>query len=90
MVTAIGSLWFNWLYVEWNYNLWVPIGFHFLMNFYWGVLDMSNNALGGLEANLYHGLTIALSIILTIYWKKRQNLTKVLTRKKLLVHTDHQ
>lgn len=89
MVTAIGSLWFSWLYVEWNYNLWVPIGFHFLMNFYWGVFDMSNNALGGLEANLYRGLTIALSIILTIYWKKKQSLPKLLTRKKLLVHTDH-
>ncbi|GAB5552849.1 MAG: hypothetical protein Sapg2KO_24400 [Saprospiraceae bacterium] len=86
MVTAIGSLWFSWLYIEWNYNLWVPIGFHFLMNFYWGVFDMSNNALGGLEANLYRGLTIALSIIGTIYWKKRQNLPKGLTRKKLLVN----
>lgn len=82
-VTAIGSLWFAWLYVEWNYNLWVPIFFHFLMNFYWGLFDMDTTALGGLEANIYRALTIALSIIITIRWNRNQGHKKKIHRGTL-------
>lgn len=65
LITGIGGAWFAWLYVQWNYNLWVPIFFHFLMNFYWGLFDMDSTALGGWEANLYRGLTVVLSIVIT-------------------------
>ena len=34
-VTALGALYFSWVYVECNYNLWVSIGLHIFMNFSW-------------------------------------------------------
>lgn len=34
-VTALGSIFFSWLYVEWNYNLWSVIWLHTLMNLPW-------------------------------------------------------
>lgn len=65
-VTLLGGLWFAYLYTEWQHNLWVPIAFHLLMNAYWDIFDMGTSALGGTYANLFRGLTIALSIILTL------------------------
>lgn len=32
LVTSIGAIWFAWLYIECNNNLWVPIFLHVLMN----------------------------------------------------------
>ncbi len=66
LVTFAGGLWFSWLFKEWNFNLWVPIGLHFLMNFYWTIFQAGDNALGGLLPNVFRGLTIALSIWLTL------------------------
>ena len=83
LITGIGSLWFSWLYVEWNYNLWVPIGFHFLMNFYWEAFEAGNNALGGLEANIYRAAVIVLSIGLTRYWKKKQNQERIINASSM-------
>ncbi|HKK75031.1 MAG TPA: type II CAAX endopeptidase family protein [Saprospiraceae bacterium] len=65
-VTFLGSFWFAWLYVSWDRNLWVPIFFHFLMNFHWGLFDMSENAMGGLWANVFRIVTIVLSIVLSL------------------------
>ena len=67
-ITLLGGLWFSWLLVRWAYNLWVPIGFHFLMNLYWSLFSAGDNAIGGIEANLYRVVTIGLSIWLTILW----------------------
>lgn len=65
-ITFIGGLWFSWLYIAWEENLWVPIFFHFLMNLYWGVFSAGDNALGGLWPNVFRAATIALSIWLTL------------------------
>ncbi len=66
-VTAIGGIWFSWLFKRWQYNLWVPINFHLLMNLYWSVFEAGSNALGGVEANVYRLLTILISIGLTLW-----------------------
>lgn len=72
MVTFGGSFWFAWLYVRWDKNIWVPIFFHFLMNFYWGLFDISDNAMGGLWANILRAATIALSIFLSLRKKPKE------------------
>ncbi|MGA9854458.1 MAG: CPBP family intramembrane glutamic endopeptidase [Gammaproteobacteria bacterium] len=74
-VTGLGSLWFAWLYVRWEYNLWVPIAMHGLMDSWWTVFSASGTALGNTEANLARLLTILLSIVLTLWhchwdWRK--------------------
>ncbi len=66
LVTLLGGLWFSWLYIAWNENLWVPIAFHLLMNLYWTAFSAGDNALGGLWPNLFRMATIALSIWLTL------------------------
>ncbi|HUF64854.1 MAG TPA: type II CAAX endopeptidase family protein [Gemmatimonadaceae bacterium] len=64
-VTAIGSVWFAWLYVRWN-NLWVPIALHSFMNVAWYVFEVDTTALGGWVANIARLATIGISIVLTL------------------------
>ena len=67
LITAVGSGLFAWLYIEWNSNLWVPIGMHILMNLYWDmfVIDAST-ALGGMLPNVFRFATVILIIVMTI------------------------
>ena len=77
-VTFIGALYFSWMYVEWNYNLWVPIGLHMLMNGAWVIFSMEGTevAAGGLISNVARVISILFAIGLTI-WYKRKNETRV-------------
>ena len=71
LVTFMGGMWFSWLYVEYGYNLWVPMSYHFFMNLSWAVFEAGGNALGGVGPNIFRIATIALSIWLTIRHKRR-------------------
>lgn len=82
LVTFAGGMWFSWLYVEYGYNLWVPMSYHFFMNLSWAVFDVSDNALGGLGPNIFRAATIALSIWLTIRHKRRTGEAWVVTGQR--------
>lgn len=84
MVTFFGAVFFAWLYVEWNYNLWVPILTHTLMNLSWNLFEVDNSALGDVKANLFRGLTILTAIIFTIVYKKNRN-EKLTVNKQTLI-----
>lgn len=77
-VTFIGAVYFSWMYVEWNYNLWVPVGLHILMNGAWVMFSMEGTevAAGGLISNIARVISILLAITITV-WYKRRNETKV-------------
>ena len=64
-ITAAGSAFFSWLYARWNFNLWVPIAFHALMNMWWDVFAVDDTALGGWLANLARVATVVIAILLT-------------------------
>ncbi|MFK7936456.1 MAG: lysostaphin resistance A-like protein [Saprospiraceae bacterium] len=64
-VTLTGGLWFAWLYIKWDNNLWIAIGLHFFMNLSWGVFAVGDTALGGWGANVFRIMTIVLSIVYT-------------------------
>lgn len=85
MITFSGAIFFAWLYVEWNYNLWVPILTHTLMNLTWGIFEIDNNALGDLKANIFRGLTILTAIIFTILYKKSRNEKLTINRQTLML-----
>ena len=53
MITFAGAVFFAWLYAEWNYNLWVPILTHTLMNLSWSLFEIDNSALGDIKANIF-------------------------------------
>lgn len=70
-ITAIGAFWFAWLFVEWDYNIWVPAAFHVLMNFYWTLFEVSDTALGSVWANALRVVVILLSMVITLRVARR-------------------
>ena len=72
-VTGTGGLFGCWLYLRWNGSLWFVFCLHALMNLWWEIFGVAENALGGWIANAARLTTIALAILLTIYkdhlWK---------------------
>lgn len=85
IVTFMGAILFAWLYVEWNYNLWVPIFLHTLMNLAWHIFEMDETALGGILPNIFRGLTIASAILFTILYKRKNGKELIITKNKLLI-----
>lgn len=82
MMTGMGGMWFAWLYIEWGKNLWLSIFLHFFMNAYWGVFAIADNAAGGFNANVFRTITIVATIVVTIYFQKR-NGTKTISSQNL-------
>ena len=86
-LTSIGGIWFAWLYIEWNNNLWVPIFLHILMNISWGLFEVSNNALGGFYTNLFRIITITLTILITIKYNQKNGLR--INSKNLIINDNN-
>lgn len=84
ITTFMGAVFFAWLYVEWNYNLWLIIFIHFFMNLSWAIFVVSDNALGGYVSNIFRGLTIAVAIIATIIYKRRTGKSLEINKRTLL------
>lgn len=85
LITFLGGLLFAWVYAEWNFNIWVPVFLHMLMNLAWELFSVNDNALGGIYANVFRFSTIGLVIILTILYKKRKGIKLIVNKKTLLV-----
>src|SRR5690606_8630723 len=85
MITAACAVLFAWLYVEWNFNLWIPIMTHTFMKLWWVLFEYDNTALGGLKASLFRSLTILTAILFTILYKKQKNRNLLVNRKTLLL-----
>jgi len=83
-VTFFGAVFFAWLYAEWNYNLWIPIFTHTLMNLSWHLFEVDNSALGDTKANIFRGLTILTAIIFTIVYKKNRNEKLTVNKQTIL------
>ena len=78
-VTFLGGLYFSWIYMKWNFNLWCSIGLHFFMNLSWQLFVVEGNSVvvGGIISNIFRILSVALAVIITnIYLRKFQNDSK--------------
>lgn len=84
LATFMGSVFFAWLFVEWQFNLWVAIFLHAFMNLAWEIVVVSDNALGDFRGNIFRGLTIALAITGTIIYKKRKGMMMEINKRTLL------
>lgn len=84
IITFLGAIFFAWLYVEWNFNLWIPIFTHALMNLTWKVFEVDDNALGGGIANVFRILTILTAIIGTILYKKAIKQKLIINKQTLI------
>jgi len=87
-VTAIGAVFFSWVYVEWNYNLWISIWLHTFMNLSWMLFPSCSNAMGGIFSNVFRILTIAATIIFTVIYKKRNCHKFEINRHNLCVNKE--
>lgn len=85
LVTFLGGILFAWVYVEWNYNIWVPIFLHMLMNLSWELFSVSDNALGGIYSNVFRLITVLLVIIFTVYYKKKNGGTLEINKKNIFL-----
>lgn len=86
LVTSLGAILFSWVYVEWDYNLWVPICLHMLMNLAWELFSVSDNALGDVYSNIFRAVTITLIIVLTIVYKKRKGKPLSINKSTILIN----
>ena len=74
-LTFLGSALFSWVYAEWKFNLWAAIFLHCLMNLYWLIFNVDNNASGGTYANIFRFSTVFLAILFTIIYKKKNKIS---------------
>ncbi|WP_222537937.1 CPBP family intramembrane glutamic endopeptidase [Pedobacter polysacchareus] len=85
LITFSGAIFFAWLYVEWDYNLWVPIFTHTLMNLSWNLFEVDSSALGDFKANAFRGMTIFTAILFTVLYKRKKGLKLRVNRQTLLL-----
>ena len=71
-ITAIAAVWWAWLYVEWDYNPWVPIGFHVFMNGWFVIFMVSESALLPIAGEIARASVVLISIAVTLAMKQRQ------------------
>jgi membrane protease YdiL (CAAX protease family) len=81
LLTFLGSVLFNWIYSEWQFNLWTAIFLHCLMNFYWLIYDVDSNALGGTYANIFRFSSVFMAIFGTVVYKRKKKESFEITRK---------
>lgn len=67
-IISAGGIFYSWVFVRWNDNLWVPWALHGFMNLWWDVFDLADNPLGGWLANIMRAGTIAAAIVITIFF----------------------
>lgn len=84
-ITFMGALWFAWLFIEWDENLWIPIFLHIMMNASWSLFEVSETALGNPYSNIFRVATIALTVVITIV-KNKQRKKFAINRTNLMVH----
>jgi len=72
-VTVIGAVWFAWLFVEWGYTVWMPIGLHLFMNLWWELFRVGGTAFSGRALiEFCRLLTVLASIGGTLRWANRR------------------
>ncbi len=87
LVTSMGAVWFSWLYIEWDNNLWIPVFLHTFMNLSWILFEVSHNAMGGVYTNLFRIITIILTILITIFYHKKAGLR--ITKNNLILNNNN-
>ena len=76
-ITAVAALWWAWIYVEWDYNPWVPIGFHVFMNGWFVLFTVSDTAMLPIVGEIARASVVVISIALTLAIKRRNGGRKI-------------
>lgn len=84
-ITFLGSIFFTWIYIEMDFNIWAAIFLHFFMNLYWEIFSVSENVSGNFYGNLYKFLSVILITGLVIYHKKKKKSQFQITWRTLFI-----
>ena len=68
-ITFLGALLLCWLYLRWNWNIWVPFALHALMNLWWSVFNVGEGAFAGWLPTAMQLGSAAAAIVLTLVWQ---------------------
>ena len=76
-ITAIAAIWWSWMYIEWDNNIWVPVWLHILMNGYFAIFDVAAGVLGSWSFFFIRAVVVLISIWLTLRHIKARGHFKV-------------
>jgi len=79
-ITALAALWWSWIYIEWDNNIWMPAAFHILMNMYFAIFDVAEGTLGSWSFFAIRALVCLISIGLTVRHAKKRGHFKITGR----------
>ena len=79
-ITAIAAVWWSWIYIEWDNNIWIPAAFHILMNMYFAIFDVAEGTLGSWSFFAIRAVVCLLSIALTVRHAKKRGYFKITGR----------
>jgi len=79
-ITAIAALWWSWIYIEWDNNIWMPAAFHILMNMYFAMFDVAEGTLGSWSFFVIRAIVCLISIALTVRHAKKRGYFKITGR----------
>lgn len=80
------ALFYGWVYIEWNYNLWITIGLNIFMA---GTSMLSAGGIlteGALWSNVSYFLTLVLVVGYTVYYKYKHNMPYFITPKNMWIN----
>ena len=66
LLTGVGLLAFIWFYERWEYDLWVTVTLHCLMNLSWNVFDVGESAVAGWLPTAMQLTTLVAMVTLTV------------------------
>lgn len=78
-ITAVGGLFFAWLYVRFGNNLWPAVVMHVGINSLWNLFDLGDNAIGSAIGNVLRVATVLGALAFAIWgqpWLERVSATR--------------
>jgi uncharacterized protein len=72
-ITAVGGIFFSWLYVRFGCNLWPAVVMHVGMNSVWNIYDLGDNAVGGVLGNVLRAASVLGAIAFALWGQEWLN-----------------
>ena len=73
-ITAVGGLFFGWLYLRFGRNLWPALVMHVGINLLWNLFDFGENAIGDVLGNVLRAASVLGAIAIAVWgqaWLER-------------------
>ena len=79
-ITGAAAIWWSWMYIEWENNIWVPAGLHILMNGYFAMFDVADGTLGSWTFFAIRVVVVLISVAMTVVYARRRGFFRIVGR----------